>query len=193
MSFFPREKEEKSSFCKVLSLRAMGIPGAAGAPSNAGSSPGACQPPNQPSSQEGVRTSLSLAKVLWLTSKLSVTEGRGGQRESQTLGKVKTSGRRERENEQGDAPVAEVGVGEAPPYVEWEMPAGSWRSEAPQHHHTLWLRSPTGEPRSSELPERLPRDPRGDTEGTRWGHTEHTCFGKSRRTSSNNLKLDIYI
>lgn len=49
--------------------------------------------------------SLSLAKVLWLTSKLSVTEGRGGQRESQTLGKVKTLGRRERENEQGDAPV----------------------------------------------------------------------------------------
>lgn len=76
-----------------------------------GWSPGACQPPNQPSSQEGVRTSLSLAKVLWLTSKLSVTEGRGGQRESQTVGKVKTSGRRERENEEGDAPVAEVGAG----------------------------------------------------------------------------------
>lgn len=171
----------------------MGIPGAADAPSKAGSSPVACQPPNQPSSQEGVRTSLSLAKVLWLTSKLSVTEGRGGQRESQTLGKVKTSGRRERENEQGDAPVAEVGVGQAPPHVGWETPAGSWRSEAPQHRHTLWLRSPTGEPRSSELPERLPHDPRGDTEGTCWGHTEHTCFGKSRRTSSNNLKLDIYI
>lgn len=31
--FFPREKEEKSSFSKVLSLQAMGIPGAAGAPS----------------------------------------------------------------------------------------------------------------------------------------------------------------
>lgn len=43
---------------------------------------------HQPSSQEGVRTSLSLAKVLWLTSKLSVMEGRGGRRESQTLGKV---------------------------------------------------------------------------------------------------------
>lgn len=43
---------------------------------------------HQPSLQEGVRTSLSLAKVLWLTSKLSVMEGRGGRRESQTLGKV---------------------------------------------------------------------------------------------------------
>lgn len=79
---------------------------------------------------------------------------------------------------------------------EREAPAGSWRSEAPQQHrHTLWLRSPTGgKPRSSELPERLPRHPsQGDTQGTRWGHTEQTCFGKSRRTSSNNLKLDIYI
>lgn len=111
--------------------------------------------------------------------------------ESQTLGKVKTLGRRERENEQGDAPAAQsASEREAPPRVEWETPAGSWRSEAPQHQHTLWLRSPTGEPRSSELPA-PPSE--GDTQGTRWGHTEQTCFGKSRRTSSNNLKLDIYI
>lgn len=39
----------------------------------------------------------------------------------------------------------------------------------------------------------LPCDPRGHTEGSRWGRTEQTCFGKSRQTSSNNLKLDIYI
>lgn len=97
---------------------------------------------------------------------MSVTEGRGGQRESQTLGKVKTLGRREWENEQGDAPVVESALErEAAPDVEWETPAGSWRSEAPQHRHTLWLRSPTGEPRSSELPERLPRHPRGTHRG----------------------------
>lgn len=94
-----------------------------------------------------------------------MTEGKGGQRESQTLGKVKTLGRREQEDEQGDAPVAHGGVTAAPPDVEWETPAGSWRSEAPQHRHTLWLRPPTGEPRSSELPERLPRDPRGTQRG----------------------------
>lgn len=87
-----------------------------------------------------------------------------------------------------------VGVGEGgTAALEWETPAGSWRSEAPQHRHTLWLRSPTGEPRSSELPERLPRHPRGTHRGLVGGHTEQTCFGKSRRTSSNNLKLDIYI
>lgn len=162
-----------------------------------GSSPGACQPPNQPSSQEGVTTSLSSAKVLWLTSKLSVTEGRGGQRESQTLGKVKTLGRREQENEEGDAPGRRRRWREAPAHGEGTGGASRVRrSEAPQQHrHTLWLRSPTGgKPRSSELPERLPRHPsQGDTQGTRWGHTEQTCFGKSRRTSSNNLKLDIYI
>lgn len=129
-----------------------------------GLSPGACQPPNRPSSQEGGRTSLSSAKVLWLTSKLSVTEGRGAQRASQTLGKVKTSGRREQENEEGDAPGQRPAL-ERPRRTgnEREAPAGSWRSEAPQHRHTLRLRSPTGEPRSSELPEWLPRHPRGHT------------------------------
>lgn len=49
-----------------------------------------CLPASQlPFLQEGVTTNLSLAKVLWLISKLSVMEGRrGGQRESQTREKV---------------------------------------------------------------------------------------------------------
>lgn len=191
ISFFSKGKGREKLLQQSPVFARDGCSWGSGCTVHAGSSPGACQPPNQPSSQEGVTTRLSSAKVLWLTSKLSVTGGRGGQRESQTLGKVKTLGRRERENEQGDAPAAQsASEREAPPRVEWETPAGSWRSEAPQHQHTLWLRSPTGEPRSSELPA-PPSE--GDTQGTRWGHTEQTCFGKSRRTSSNNLKLDIYI
>lgn len=62
-----------------------------------------CLPASQlPSSQEGVTTNLSLAKVLWLTSKLSVMEGRrGGWRESQTRRKV------------GDEDAGEDGPGRA--------------------------------------------------------------------------------
>lgn len=76
--------------------------------------------------------------------------GRGRARPSGRL-EVKTLERRDQEDEEGDAPV---GVREAPPYVEWETSTRSWKSEAPQHCHTLQLRSPAGEPRSSELPER---------------------------------------
>lgn len=65
---------------------------------------------------------------------------------------VKTLRRRDQEDEQDDAPVAAVGVGEAPPHVEWEMSARSWRSEAPQHR--CGIGPPRGEPRSSEPPER---------------------------------------
>lgn len=197
MSFFSKGKGREKLLQQSPVFASDGHSWGSGCTVHTGSSPGACQPPNQPSSQEGVTTSLSSAKVLWLTSKLSVTEGRGGQRESQTLGKVKTLGRREQENEEGDAPGRRRRWREAPAHGEGTGGASRVRrSEAPQQHrHTLWLRSPTGgKPRSSELPERLPRHPsQGDTQGTRWGHTEQTCFGKSRRTSSNNLKLDIYI
>lgn len=94
MSFFSKGKGREKLLRQSPLFASDGRSWGSGCTVHAGSSPGACQPPNQPSSQEGVTTSLSLAKVLWLTSKLSVTEGRGGQRESQTLGKVKTLGRR---------------------------------------------------------------------------------------------------
>lgn len=104
MSFFSKGKGREKLLQQSPVFASDGHSWGSGCTVHTGSSPGACQPPNQPSSQEGVTTSLSSAKVLWLTSKLSVTEGRGGQRESQTLGKMKTSGRREQENEEGDAP-----------------------------------------------------------------------------------------
>lgn len=55
------------------------------------------------------------------------------------------------------------------------------------------FRPPAGNLAPPSFLSRLPCDPRGDTGGSRGGCTEQTCFGKSRRTSSNNLKLDIYI
>lgn len=82
---------------------------------------------------------------------------------------MKTLGRKDQKDEQEDAPVVAVGVGEAPPYVEWEMSARSWRSEAPQHHDTLRLRSPIGEPRSSELPEQAAPRSKGGHRGESLG------------------------
>lgn len=106
---------------------------------------------------------------------------------------MKTLGRTDREEQQGWVPLAMVGVEEALPDVGWEMSARSWRSEAPQHCNAV-ASAPAREPHSSELPGRAAQQSEG------WGHkrshqgcTERTCFGKSGQTSSNNLKLDIYI
>lgn len=114
---FPREKEEKASFGKVLSLRATSSPGEAHCPCRLESRRLLAPPKSHPRRKESEQTHP------WQRSfgcfKTSVMEGRGGWRESQTPGKDGDEDTREEEEEgrggrRGRVPSAVVGPEAAP-------------------------------------------------------------------------------
>lgn len=114
---FPREKEEKASFGKVLSLRATSSPGEAHGPCRLESRRLLAPPKSHPRRKESEQTHP------WQRSfgcfKTSVMEGRGGWRESQTPGKDGDEDTREEEEEgrggrRGRVPSAVVGPEAAP-------------------------------------------------------------------------------